>query len=120
MKLIKFLVKEVQEEANEITPYSFSGRKVHKIKRWDYIIKDENGNEYYLYSHKPERICRNMELRCFVQEREDKRFNIEYHSLYKTKLLSPLLFREAKENYIQRAKHEIEFWQKELQRLEQL
>ena len=123
MKLIKFLVKEVQEEMNELKAYSFGdwkNKSPHKINQWNYVIQGQDGNEYYLYSYRSEKIYRNSELRCFVKERENKKFNIEYHLLYKTKCLSPLLFRKAKEDYIQRAKKGIEFWNKELQRLEAL
>lgn len=125
MKLTKFLVKEVQEEINELDSYSFGdwGHKhPHKLRRWNYVIQGQDGNEYYLYSYQPEKIYRNMELRCFVRERykEEKKYSIEYHHLYKANILSPLLFRKAKEDYIQRAKRDIKFWDEELKRLETL
>jgi hypothetical protein len=54
------------------------------------------------------------------EQGENKKFSIEFSRFYKTHFLSPLLFQKAKEDYIQRAKKELEFWQKELQRLELL
>ena len=122
MKLIKFLVKEVQEEMTELKLQSLNQIGTDKFtpkNRWTYLIQGQDGNEYFLYSYCPEKVYRNMELKCFV-EGNDKRFNIKFHHLYRTSLLTPMMFRKAKENYIERAKKDIEFWSKELQRLESL
>ncbi len=124
MKLIKFLVKEVQEELTESVSYSFGDFKQkypHKLNIWNYVIQGDDGNKYFIHSYRhPQKIFRGMELRGFVRERENGNFAIEFHSLYKSHFLSPLLFRKAKEDYIERAKREINFWNKELQRLETL
>jgi hypothetical protein len=64
MKLIKFLVKEVQEGISEFETYSFGDwEKKHPrtIKRWNYLIQGEDGKEYYLYSSKPRKFYRNKE-----------------------------------------------------------
>ena len=129
MKLVKVRIKDVDEviTKHKSTPMYFTSNgmksgKEHEIRRFNYTFTAEDGTIYYLYSYKMLLVAALKELLCFVREKYNKpnEWDIQHHSKYPGGVLTTEQFNQAKEDYIERAKKDLEFYQTELARLESL
>ncbi len=128
MRLTRFVIESVERKESVAELLKFGDwEKKHpeKRKEFHYTIFGDDGKTYLYHSWKtPVRLVRGQIIRCFSSEvnfsKEDGRFKIEYHSLYKGPFLTKYIFEKAIQDYIGRSQKRIAADQEEIERLEKL